>query len=80
MIYIVELFDGRTIRGLRMEKRQMSELLSRVDQMDPALGVIVLDITPETQWSSRKRDLESHPAVFAGSDRERHTRLDRIMV
>ncbi len=81
MKYIVELFDGRTIRGLRMDKKQMSELLARVDQLDPALGVIVLDITPESHWTKGKRQVETgHPMVLAGVDRDRHTSVDRMMV
>lgn len=77
MKYIVELFDGRNIRGLRMNKQQLSELMARVKEIDPALGVVILDIRSEDQWRAEKQTATTHPAVYA--DRERHMRLDRIM-
>ncbi|MBF0109224.1 MAG: hypothetical protein HQL76_08620 [Magnetococcales bacterium] len=82
MKYVVELFDGRVIRGLLVEKNQLHDLLTRLDRLDPMLGVVVLDVASEHAWHQRR-----HQAKQAGPRTNRHeveyerfAPVDRIMV
>ncbi len=79
MKYIVELFDGREIRGLLMGKQQVAELMSKLEQLDPAMGVVVLDITPEHLWKSDKRAAQNRKRAVPFMDFDRTLPLDRMM-
>jgi|SaaInl4_135m_RNA_FD_contig_21_786143_length_350_multi_4_in_0_out_0_1 hypothetical protein len=85
MKYVVELFDGRSVRGMLVAQDQLANLLSSLDQLDPALGVIVLDVTPEHTWRANQEDDfagESMPTFGAidGIDQNRGTPVDQMMV
>ncbi|MBF0189039.1 MAG: hypothetical protein HQL50_14045 [Magnetococcales bacterium] len=57
--YTVELFDGKEIRRFYADEEQLSELDSRLGQLDGALGVTILDTIPEDDgWSSDTPDDE----------------------
>ncbi|HIJ83808.1 MAG: hypothetical protein HW380_1255 [Magnetococcales bacterium] len=82
MRYVVELFDGRVIRGLLVEKPQLHDLLTRLDQLDPMLGVVVLDVASEHAWHQR-RHLAQQPSSRNSRrevEYERFAPVDRIMV
>ncbi|MBF0614076.1 MAG: hypothetical protein G8237_09790 [Magnetococcales bacterium] len=80
MKYVVELFDGRRVRGLLMDQQRKTELLARLEQLDPALGVVVLDITPESLWrGGRRADGVRRRASAPNVDRVRTLPLERIM-
>ncbi|MBF0140697.1 MAG: hypothetical protein HQL74_10510 [Magnetococcales bacterium] len=83
MKYVVELFDGRVIRGLLVEKHQLHDLLTRLDRLDPMLGVVVLDVASEHAWHQRRHQAQqSTPPSRRRSevDYERFAPIDRIMV
>lgn len=79
MKYIVELFDGRQIRGLLMGKQQIAELMAKLEQLDPSMGVVVLDITPESLWRAGKREEQNRMRAAPYMDLERTLPLDRMM-
>ena len=80
MKHIVEFFDGRKIRGLLVDQHSLSDFLSRVEKLDPALGAIVLDITPEKSWQANKRQSSSQWGQSSGIDPQRHRRVDQFIV
>ncbi|MBF0428919.1 MAG: hypothetical protein HQL94_08360 [Magnetococcales bacterium] len=79
MKYVVELFDGRRIRGLLMSKQQKEELMNKLDQLDPTLGVVVLDVTPEHLWKAGKHADANRRRATPWMDLERTLPLDRMM-
>ncbi|MBF0127107.1 MAG: hypothetical protein HQM02_07835 [Magnetococcales bacterium] len=79
MKYVVEMFDGRKIRGLLMGKQQMTELMAKLEQLDPALGVVVLDVSPEPLWKAAKRAEQERKREYPCMDFQRTLPLDRIM-
>jgi hypothetical protein len=83
MKYVVELFDGRSVRGMLVAQDQLADLLSSLDQLDPALGVIILDVTPEHTWRSNQgkdSDLTPDLCAFENIDPSRRTPVDQMMV
>ena len=80
MKHIVEFFDGRKIRGLLVDQNSLSDFISRVEKLDPALGAIVLDITPESGWQAKKRQNSSRWTGGPGIDPQRHRRVDQFIV
>ncbi len=84
MKYVVELFDGRSVRGMLVAQEQLASLLSSLDKLDPALGVIVLDVTPEHTWRANRKEDDSEPVssvgVLEGIDVKRRTPVDQLMV
>lgn len=80
MKYVVELFDGKNIRGLLMNKTQIEELQAKLDEMDPAMGVVILNMTPETLWRAHKRAEQNRRRAYPAMDMSRTMPLDRIMV
>lgn len=83
MKYVVELFDGRSVRGMLVAQDQLANLLSSLDELDPALGVIVLDVTPEHTWRANQNTM-SGPSTplnaLDGIDLTRRTPVDQMMV
>ncbi|MBF0342277.1 MAG: hypothetical protein HQL95_15130 [Magnetococcales bacterium] len=79
MKYVVELFDGRRIRGLLMDQQRKTELLAELERLDPALGIVVLDITPEHLWKAGKRAEETRKRSVPWMDPVRTVPLDRMM-
>jgi small nuclear ribonucleoprotein (snRNP)-like protein len=83
MKYVVELFDGRSVRGMLVAQDQLANLLSSLDQLDPSLGVIVLDVTPEHTWrANQETEAEPMPALstYENIDSSRRTPVDQMMV
>ena len=82
MKYVVELFDGRSVRGMLVAQDQLSNLLSSLDQLDPALGVIVLDVTPEHTWRANQEQSGPVPTLSPVEtiDMSRRTPVDQMMV
>jgi small nuclear ribonucleoprotein (snRNP)-like protein len=84
MKYVVELFDGRSVRGMLVAQDQLANLLSSLDQLDPSLGVIVLDVTPEHTWrANQEAEAEPTPttlSTFENIDSSRQTPVDQMMV
>ena len=82
MRYVVELFDGRVIRGLLVERNQLHGLLTRLDRLDPMLGVVVLDVASEHAWHQRRHlaQQSSSRASRREVEYERFAPVDRIMV
>jgi small nuclear ribonucleoprotein (snRNP)-like protein len=84
MKYVVELFDGRSVRGMLVAQDQLANLLSSLDKLDPALGVIVLDVTPEHTWLANQQEdkPELMPALSAleNIDASRRTPVDQMMM
>ncbi|MEO5333500.1 MAG: hypothetical protein H7839_15920 [Magnetococcus sp. YQC-5] len=79
MKYVVELFDGKKIRGLLMSKPQINELMAKMEQLDPALGVVILDMTPEHLWKAAKRMEQNRKRSYPCMDLHRTMPLDRLM-
>ncbi|MBF0212738.1 MAG: hypothetical protein HQM00_04130 [Magnetococcales bacterium] len=79
MKYVVELFDGKRVRGLLMDQKDKTELLAALELLDPTLGVVVLDITPEHLWKSGKRAEQQRKRTAPWMDRARTVPLDRMM-
>ncbi|MBF0455434.1 MAG: hypothetical protein HQL72_11540 [Magnetococcales bacterium] len=82
MKYVVELFDGRSVRGILVAQDQLANLLSSLDQLDPALGVIVLDVTPEHTWRSNQKQSDTSPplSTMEKVDKHRATPVDQLMM
>ncbi|MBF0446804.1 MAG: hypothetical protein HQL67_01240 [Magnetococcales bacterium] len=82
MKYVVELFDGRSVRGMLVAQEQLSNLLSSLDQLDPTLGVIVLDVTPENTWRANQESSHLTPILTTPEsiDKYRRTPVDQMMV
>lgn len=80
MKHVVEFFDGRKVRGLLVDQKSLSGFLSKVENLDPTLGAIVLDVTPEQKWLSRKQRSRSSWAFPPKVDRERRTRVDQFLI
>ena len=80
MKHIVEFFDGRKIRGLLVDEQHLSGFLSRVENLDPSLGAIVLDIMPEKTWLAKKNQTRSRESSHADIDHERRIRVDQCLV
>lgn len=83
MKYIVELFDGRSVRGMLVAQDQLANLLSSLDQLDPALGVIVLDVTPEQTWrakQNKKAASSTSMNPMDSIDMSRRTPVDQMMM
>lgn len=80
MKHVVEFFDGRKIRGLLVEQNHLSGFLSRVENLDPSLGAVILDVTPENKWRTKKRLSEGQWQSHADIDRERRIRVDQFLV
>ena len=80
MKHVVEYFDGRDIRGLLIDKKYLSGFLSRVENLDPALGAVVLEITPERIWHANRRRNRAQWSPQSGIDRERQIRVDQFLV
>ncbi|MBF0271109.1 MAG: hypothetical protein HQL98_03385 [Magnetococcales bacterium] len=79
MKYVVELFDGTRVRGLLLDQKHKTQLLAALEQLDPALGVVVLDITPEHLWKASKRAEQQRKRTVPWMDRDRTLPLDRMM-
>lgn len=79
MKYVVELFDGKRIRGLLMDQQRKTELLAKLEQLDPTRGVVVLDIVPEHLWKSGRRAEAQRKRTLPWMDRDRTVPLDRMM-
>ncbi|MEO5345444.1 MAG: hypothetical protein H7834_03580 [Magnetococcus sp. YQC-9] len=79
MKYVVELFDGRQVRGLLMEQQRKDELLAVLERVDPALGVIVLSVTPEPLWRVEQQAKHQRRRTFPWMDPARTVPVDRMM-
>ncbi|MBF0417762.1 MAG: hypothetical protein HQL86_05875 [Magnetococcales bacterium] len=79
MKYVVELFDGRRIRGLLMDRQHKDDLLAALDHLDPALGVVVLEITPEPLWKTEREVELSRRRTVGWMDPARTVPVDRMM-
>ncbi|MGN7610860.1 hypothetical protein ACQZV8_02115 [Magnetococcales bacterium HHB-1] len=49
--FVVELFDGELIRAFMVDEEQLEKLADRVEQIDPRMGVTILSVTPEDDWT-----------------------------
>lgn len=80
MRHVVEFFDGKTVRGLLLDEKYLAGFIARVEQLDPALGAVILDITSESRWRNRAQKQRSHWHTRFGIDRARCTRVDQALV
>ncbi|GAB0058179.1 hypothetical protein SIID45300_02523 [Candidatus Magnetaquicoccaceae bacterium FCR-1] len=79
MKYVVELFDGKRIRGLLMDRQRKDELLAALDHIDPALGMVVLEITPQPLWKAEREVEQSRRRTIGWMDPARTVPVDRMM-
>lgn len=80
MKHIVEFFDGRKIRGVLVEQNQLSSFLSKLNNLDPSLGAIVLDISPESSRQTKKRQQRIKYGPSSIINPERTARVDQFLV